>query len=164
MEKSGQATSGADVEWDDLDESFRLSNLAQAHDVDEKLQAIGCEIHPLTEWEEPVLDFTPAEVECLAKLEHGRWCKERTARGYVYGPVRDDKATPKTHHLLVLWDDLPEEERDKDRAFIRAIPAVLATIGFQVGRRDGPGSRTVTSAGGEIRGAASDGAPAEAGA
>ena len=36
----------------------------------------------------------------------------------------------KTHPLLVTWEELDEPEREKDRDAIRAIPRMLARVGY----------------------------------
>jgi hypothetical protein len=38
---------------------------------------------------------------------------------------------------LVPWEDLPEEERKKNTAFIRQLPSLLARAGFQIDRAEG---------------------------
>ncbi len=57
-----------------------------------------------------------------AKL-HDRW---------KHGPTKDSKA--RTHPCLVAHAELPEREKEKDRATVRAIPKFLATVGFRVYR------------------------------
>jgi len=34
-------------------------------------------------------EFTPAEIEILAEMEHNRWVSERLFDGWVYGKKRD---------------------------------------------------------------------------
>ena len=38
----------------------------------------------------------------------------------------------KLHKSLVPWDQLPQEEKDKDHDLVRGIPRVLAKAGFAV--------------------------------
>lgn len=60
--------------------------------------------------------------EALAKNVHEVWAAGRLADGWKYGPVRaDDK---KEHPCLIPYEDLPEEEKDYDRA------TALSTIRF----------------------------------
>jgi hypothetical protein len=40
----------------------------------------------------------------------------------------------KLHPLLVPWDDLSEDDRDRDRDPVREIPAMLAHAGFRIAR------------------------------
>ena len=46
----------------------------------------------------------PVDIERLAEIIHENWRKMKV--GYVYGPVRDDKANPKTHPLCVDYAEL----------------------------------------------------------
>ena len=87
----------------------------------------------MTDWDAELFEFTAAEVERLAEMEHARWMAERARGGYTHGPVRDDLA--RTHPELLPWDQLTEETKEKDRAFIRGLPAYLASVGFQIIRR-----------------------------
>lgn len=52
-------------------------------------------------------------LEFLAELEHIRWCRYHYLRNWVYGPKRDKPRH--IHHCLVPYDELPEEEKKKDR-------------------------------------------------
>lgn len=52
---------------------------------------------------------------------HDAWAEFLAARGWRQGP-RDDAA--KAHPNLVSWDDLPEEQRDKDRVFLGIVIAM----------------------------------------
>ena len=118
------------VDWEKLPESLKESNRAQAADICRKLDAIGCDIVPMTDWDAEPLAFTTDEVETLAPGEHERWRKERKARGWRYAGIRDDER--KESPYLVDYGDLPEDIKEIDRAAVRGIPALLAEIGFAV--------------------------------
>ena len=60
--------------------------------------------------------------EALARNVHEVWAAGRLAAGWKYGPVRDDER--KEHPCLIPFEDLPEEEKDYDRA------TALSTIRF----------------------------------
>jgi voltage-gated potassium channel Kch len=119
-------------DWDDLPESIKEANRAQAADVGTKLAAVGCRIQAWTDWTGDGLAFTPAEIETMAELEHERWCRERRAEGWTAGPTRDDgrKVTP----YLVDWDRLPEDVKDYDRNAVRALPELLTFAGYEIAR------------------------------
>ena len=55
---------------------------------------------------------TEQEKARIQPLEHRRWNAYMRSEGYVYGNPRNNLA--KTHHDLIHYDDLPEEEKDKD--------------------------------------------------
>jgi voltage-gated potassium channel Kch len=119
--------------WDELAETFRQSNIAQARGYAAALGRLGYVVVP-TEDEPVPVTFTDAEVEQLARAEHDRWMADTLARGYRYGPVRDDGPDPR-HPNLVDWDDLPDPVRDRDRQPMRRMPAVLALVDLQIVRR-----------------------------
>jgi ryanodine receptor 2 len=69
-------------------------------------------------------------VDVLAKNAHEVWAKQRMDQGWVYGPERNDGR--KEHPCLVLYEDLPESEKDVDRqAVITTLKAILA-LGCQI--------------------------------
>jgi uncharacterized membrane protein len=127
----------ATYDWDELSEEFKESNRAQARDVGEKLRALGCFTVPATD-PQPNFAFDDRDVEKLAEMEHERWMRERSALGYVHGPVRRGRFHPD----LVPWDVLPEEAREKDRQAVRSIPALLAAVGFEILRANEPVAET----------------------
>ncbi len=122
------------VDWDRLDEGLRDMNRNQADDIAIKLNAIGCDIVPWSEYGADQFAFEPGEIEHMAKIEHERWCKQKLEQGWRYGPMRDDRK--KIHPSLIGWDDprFSEEEKDKDRNTVRQISRYLALAGFQIYR------------------------------
>ncbi len=120
------------VPWEELPESLKESNRAQAEHIRVKLETIGCDIAMSTDWDAPLFEFSPKEIELLAEMEHKRWVEEKLHKGWKYRPTRDDKA--KTHPCLVPWNELPDDERGKDRDLVRHIPAFLVRVRFQVYR------------------------------
>jgi len=123
------------VPWEQLPEDLRQSNIAQAADVGRKMAEIGAVVIPATD-DVPSFAFTDGEVDRLAKLEHKRWVDERKAKGWKYGPDRDDAA--KIHPDLRDWPDLSQESKDKDRDAVRAIPEDVHDAGFQILRLPPP--------------------------
>jgi len=120
------------VSWDELPEILKESNRSQAEDIRVKLKAIGCDIVRTTDRDAQLFRLSAAEVEKMAKMEHDRWVRERLARGWTYGTTKSVKK--KTSPYLVPWDWLTKEVKDIDRNAVRAIPALLAKVGFQVYR------------------------------
>jgi len=111
------------VPWEQLAEEYRESCRRQADHVGLKLQAIGCQITILTDWEAELPTFTPEEVEQMAQMEHDRWLTEHQQAGWHPGPK--DPAR-KTNPYLVPWRELPEEIRQLNRDMVSGLPAFLA--------------------------------------
>jgi len=76
----------------------------------------------------------PRKSKHLAEMEHERWMKERTESGWRYGPKRND--TDHRHPDLHPWAELDPETRAKDADAVRAIPPMLAEIGFVLKKVD----------------------------
>lgn len=119
------------VPWDELPEDLKEANRSQADHIGIKLQSIGCDIAPMTEWDGGEFTFTPEEGERMAEMEHARWCEEKRSDGWTLGPRDPDK---KTNPNLVPWKDLPEDGKAWNRDLIRALPRSLARSGFQIYR------------------------------
>lgn len=138
------------VSYAALPEIQREQNRALVRDIPNKLAAAGYVMRP-ARGGDPAASLTPNEVETLAEQEHERWMRLKLEAGWRYGPVRDDAA--KRHPSLLLWtklsagegterygafaeaigaDELPEEEREKDREMIRGIPRMLAAAGYTI--------------------------------
>lgn len=58
---------------------------------------------------------------------HEGWTRLKLAEGWRLGPEKDP--VKKTHPCLVPYDELPEEQRKKDRIFIDVVQAVAAAMG-----------------------------------
>jgi hypothetical protein len=120
------------VPWDQLPEKVKDSNRRYADHISLKLQAVDCHLAPLRDWNAVKFVFMDTEIERMAQMEHERWVQERKREGWSYREQRDDDRM--LHPSLVAWGDLPEDEKEKNRNFIREIPRILAKAGFQVQR------------------------------
>lgn len=71
-------------------------------------------------------------VEEMARNVHEVWAKNRMAEGWTYGPVRDDakKETP----CMVAYDDLPENEKEYDRATSQETLKLILKLGFEISK------------------------------
>ena len=68
--------------------------------------------------------------EKLAEHVHDIWAGKRIAEGWIYGPKHDGE--DKTHPDLVHYLELPEIEKDYDRAAaIETIKAIIA-LGYKI--------------------------------
>jgi len=80
----------------------------------------------------------PAEimnlVEYLAKNTHENWAAARMQEGWRYGDHRDDsrKQTP----CLVPYEDLPEAEKQYDRATSLETLKLISLLGYEIRKRE----------------------------
>ena len=112
---------------------MRESNRLFADSCGEKLAEAGTTVvpAPLPDDEDSGGFAVPAAlVEQLARAEHDRWRRDLEQEGWRYGDVKD--AERRRHPKLVSWEELDETDRDKDREPVRALPRMLARVGFAV--------------------------------
>ncbi len=122
------------VDWEDLPVSLKESNQNQAAHIETKLNAIGCGIEPLQDWDAAFFGFQPEEIELLAEMEHERWLDEKRRNNWSYAP-KTKNTQRKTSPYLVPWEELSDKARDSDRNMIKNLPSFLARAGFQIHRR-----------------------------
>lgn len=72
-------------------------------------------------------------IEEMAENVHEVWAKNRIADGWSYGPVRDDAA--KHHPCLVPYNELPEEEKEYDRATSQETLKLILKLGFDISKK-----------------------------
>ncbi len=117
------------VPWSFLDESLKESNRQQVLNMSQALAYAGV----ITDFGRPstsVPELTPAQVELVAELEHGRWNVERLKDGWRPGPKKD--IAGKISPYLVGWKDLPEQIKDYDRNAARQFPAIVSASGLEI--------------------------------
>lgn len=79
----------------------------------------------------------PAELTALAERiaenVHDVWAKSRMAEGWTYGPERNDdlKQTP----CMVPYSELPETEKEYDRATALQTIKFIKALGFNISRQ-----------------------------
>ena len=74
------------------------------------------------------LDLTGDLLEQLAAAAHDVYCEDLEGRGYQLGPARDEAR--KISPSLRPYTELPEEDKEQNRASVRDIPAKLAKAGY----------------------------------
>jgi hypothetical protein len=123
------------VAWESLPHSLRQSNRRQVDGIGPKLAAIDSVIVPA-----PLLRaigdhfrFSDAELDRLAVLEHDRWHRDLTDEGWRRTADMKDPEHLR-HPSLIPWEELSDEERQKDRDAVLAIPAILSRAGYAIER------------------------------
>ena len=71
-----------------------------------------------------------ALAEKMARNVHEVWARSRMAEGWTYGPERDDAA--RRHPCLVPYDELPESEKEYDRATSQETLKLILKSGFDI--------------------------------
>ena len=117
------------LEFDQLNESIKHSNIDSAYHIATKLLSIGYSITKAEQHIEPnLLILDASEIETMSKLEHERWCWEKRLSGFIYGKAKTDK----THYCLVPYDQLSEFEKSKDRDQVEQYPMVIKDLRYEV--------------------------------
>lgn len=71
-------------------------------------------------------------IEEMAKNVHEVWAQNRINEGWSYGAERDD--AKKTHPCLVAYEDLPESEKEYDRATSQETLKLILKLGFEISK------------------------------
>lgn len=71
-------------------------------------------------------------IEEMARNVHEVWAKNRIDEGWSYGPVRDD--SKRQHPCLIPYDELPESEKDYDRATSQETLKFILKSGFHISK------------------------------
>jgi len=129
QEKRYPADDDAMKPWEQLGKTFKDSNLMQAAYLKQALVRNHYALLPAPQ-PQTVEMFSPAEVETMAEMEHGRWVVERLAEGWKYGPERD--TVKMISPYLVPWKDLPLKSQEYDRNAVRSWPTLLANTGLAI--------------------------------
>jgi len=68
--------------------------------------------------------------EILAKNAHEIWSVLRLAEGWKYGETRNDGK--KEHPCLVVYENLPESEKDFDRKMAMGTLKAIKMLGYKI--------------------------------
>ena len=116
--------------WSQLDEVYRQQNRDQVRNQEGWLADIGIAIVDVTDDRPGV---SRAEIDELldkfGQYEHRRWMEHLAFHGWTVGPRDDDR---KKHPCFVPWDELSDEDQDKDREPLRDLSEHLASLGLRM--------------------------------
>ena len=127
-----KAASGAEAVWASASDLERDSCRAQVRDIPRKLARVHRRIVRSAGGmlASDVAPFSAEEVELLARDEHERWmAHERES-----GSAGAGGSGPTAHPCMVPFDQLSDEDQEKDRAAVRNIPQLLALTGMGLDR------------------------------
>ena len=120
------------AEWDQLPENLREANRASAAHIPILFAACGLRIAEASDpREEQTLGA--AEIEALARIEHRRWMTDRIEHGWRAGTPRDNAR--RIHPSIVAYEDLSEDDKEKDRQTVLALMASVKKTGRKLVRR-----------------------------
>jgi ryanodine receptor 2 len=88
--------------------------------VPQPISTAGVELSP------PLRQLT----ENLAENAHDLWARQRLDGGWRFGPQRDDAR--KTHPCLVPYAELPESEKEYDRATAMGTLTAILALGYRI--------------------------------
>ena len=71
-----------------------------------------------------------ALTEQLAENTHEVWSALRLKQGWTYGPERND--AEKKHPCLIPYDQLPENEKEFDRATASEVLKAILKLGYSI--------------------------------
>ena len=94
------------VAWEDLPESLRQANRAQADHIPVKQRALA-------------ISRSEQMIESLAEAEHRRWMAEKIVAGWRHAEQRDNAR--KLHPSLKPYSQLSEPEKQKDRNVVQSV-------------------------------------------
>ena len=69
--------------------------------------------------------LTPEQEEELAEMEHIRWSRYHFVNHWHYDEKRDN--SKRRHHLLIPYETLPEDEKEKDRCTVKRCLGIKGT-------------------------------------
>jgi serine phosphatase RsbU (regulator of sigma subunit) len=118
------------IDFDDLPDEIKYSNIDNATHIPTKLLSIGYKIRQVKKGFKPfALHLNEQEIETMARVEHMRWSWEKRLNGWTFGKVKDE--VTKVHPSLIPYEQLSESEKEKDRELVKLIPAFLQDIDYE---------------------------------
>ena len=145
----GKMTKKCLVPFDQLEPSYKGDNRRAVRDVPDKLAAAGYAAIPLPDGSSP--DLPDEMLEHLAELEHDGWLRSKIACAWSYAPVRNEEL--RQHPAMLPWkpltveeravrypenpeavglEELPENEKRKDRDQIQGMMGVLRKLRYEL--------------------------------
>jgi hypothetical protein len=80
--------------------------------------------------ENSTLHISKEQMLILMRMEKYRWNAERSIAGWRYGEIRDN--THLIHPLIIPFQQVPDNEKEKDKDVIKNIPYILALGGYNL--------------------------------
>ncbi len=124
-----------DQPWELLSWGAKQANRLAVEHVRVKLRTLGLDCAKGSSANNDLfLKRAGENVEQLGRLEHCRWMIAKQLSNWTVGA--ETSYEDKIHKCLVEWDDLSDEEKQKDFDQILAIPNILAAGGLSIVMED----------------------------
>lgn len=117
--------------WEKLDKEYKNANYQWVGHVSKLLGHVGYKIMYYADWDIPNFEFPPEKLERMAQMEHEMWCEDKLRDGWRYASGTKN-LKEKTNPDLVPWEKLSPVEREKNRQFVRCIPATIERVGYKI--------------------------------
>ncbi len=126
-------------EWSKIIITDKESNRANAEHIDTKLYLLGLKYIKADELndkievitEENYHEYLSPKLDLLSKIEHKRWNAFHYINDWKYGNKKNKEK--RIHNCLVEWDNLTEEDKNKDRDLVKAINSkILKSAGYKI--------------------------------
>ena len=113
-------------EWDTLPGHFKQTNRNQI--LDNSLRCFVARGKRFDDLKNCLTSFSDEERTTLAMMEHRRWVLEKLAENWTLGERDKAHGDPyKRHHCLVDWNELTEEDKQKDYQVVDLMIKLLYT-------------------------------------
>lgn len=138
------------IPYQELSEFDKEKNRNVIRGIAEKLKNIGFIMLPARSDEQP-FNFPGPDLEVLAEMEHDRYIRDAISNGWCYGSAFNE--VKKENVTLLPWkigseeeiqkyypdiadmigrEELPEDEKEKDRTQVRGYPEILKRAGYTI--------------------------------
>ena len=122
------------VKWEDLPETMKMSNRYQAYHTNIKLGYLGYIVDVNSKSDKISITYSESQLDVLAQMEKRRWNAERLLSGWIYGEEKHPDL--KIHNNLVIWEELDEITKQKDRDTVSNITNTITALGFSLTKSD----------------------------
>lgn len=132
-----------DVKYGNLPEPVKADNITAAHRIPWVLSLAGLYIvkkekgAPEPDENSPITKIIDDHLELMAREEHDLWMHYKITNGWTCAPEdsTDDKETlyeRKLHRCLKPFEELSDEDKQKDRDAVRNYPKIATMAGFKI--------------------------------
>jgi hypothetical protein len=140
MEKIDDPTNELSVEYSFLPVFIKESNMEAAKRIPKVLAGAGLKVvknnNPDALSQNAFLKFIEDDnslyINVMAEIEHEQWMDFYLTNGWEYAPLRNDYH--KKHDCLKPYNELPGNQKDKDKVIIRKYPLILEKVGLGIAR------------------------------